>query len=242
MVENGIDNTQRNAAKIAGYAGLLSLPFVLVPNFAVMERLLIRGDAAQSARNIVANELLFRLSIVSELIYAAGLLVVISAFYVMLAPAGRNLAVIATVWRFIYALMWIAIPLDVFEALRVLNGSAFLQVMGSEQLQALAKLATRASEDHYYLGALFWSLSATATGWLWVKSRYIPRPFAWFGVVAAAWCALCTAIYISAPAFAKVVNLWWFDSPLAVFEIGLSAWLIVKGLPGSTGGYRPESP
>jgi hypothetical protein len=26
------------------------------------------------------------------------------------------------------------------------------------------------------------------------------------------------------------VNLWWFDSPMAVFELVLSFWLLFKGL------------
>jgi hypothetical protein len=230
MATDSISETQQTAAKIAGYAGLLSLPFVLLPNFGVIDRLIIRGDVAQSARNIVAHQTLFRLSIASELVYAAGLLVVVAAFYVILEPAGRNLALIATAWRFVYALMWLAIPLDIFEALRLLGSAQYLQVLGTDQLAALARLATSAGGDQYYLGLLFWSLSATATSWLWLKSRYIPRALAAFGLVASAWCVLCTIIYISAPAFADIVNLWWFDSPLALFEIALSVWLVARGL------------
>ncbi|HJQ52501.1 MAG TPA: DUF4386 domain-containing protein [Gemmatimonadaceae bacterium] len=239
MVTAGIEIDQQNAARIAGWAGLLSLPFVLLPNFGVIERFIIRGDAVQSARNIVAHQLLFRLSIASELLYAAGLLMVIAGYYVILAPIGRNLALIAATWRLIYGLMWIAIPLGLFEALRLLHGTPYLQVIGNDQLQAMARLATAAGGDQYYLGLLFWSLSATASGWLWVKSRFIPRGLAWFGVIAAAWCVLCTIIYISVPDFAHVVNLWWFDTPLALFEIALSMWLIAKGLPGSREEYRP---
>jgi hypothetical protein len=211
---------------------------VLVPNFGVIDRFIIRGDAVQSARNIVDHQLLFRLSIASELIYAAGLLTVIVGFYVILAPVGRNLALIAASWRLIYGLMWIAIPLGLFEALRLLHGTPYLHVIGDEQLQALARLATAAGGDQYYLGLLFWSLSATASGWLWVKSRYVPRGFAWFGTAAAAWCVLCTVIYISAPSFADIVNLWWFDTPLALFEIALSVVLVTRGLGRSTEDYR----
>ena len=37
-------------------------------------------------------------------------------------------------------------------------------------------------------------------------------------------------IFIIFPDFAKVVNLWWFDSPMALFEMALSFWLLFKGL------------
>ena len=44
------------------------------------------------------------------------------------------------------------------------------------------------------------------------------------------WCAICTFVFIIFPNFAKVVNLWWFDSPMGIFEMALSFWLLFKGL------------
>jgi hypothetical protein len=32
------------------------------------------------------------------------------------------------------------------------------------------------------------------------------------------------------PDFPKVVNLWWFDTPIGIFEIALSCWLLFKGI------------
>ena len=71
-------------------------------------------------------------------------------------------------------------------------------------------------------------------GWLWLKSRYIPAALALFGVAASAWCAFCTMAYIISPTFENVVNLWWFDLPMAVFYLILSIWLLVRGLRRST--------
>jgi hypothetical protein len=51
------------------------------------------------------------------------------------------------------------------------------------------------------------------------------------GLVASAWCVLCTVWYVVNPAFADTVNLWWFDSPLVLCEIAVSFWLVVRGLP-----------
>jgi len=31
----------------------------------------------------------------------------------------------------------------------------------------------------------------------------------------------------------KAVNLWWFDTPMGIFEMALSFWLLFKGLPPS---------
>jgi hypothetical protein len=39
-------------------------------------------------------------------------------------------------------------------------------------------------------------------------------------------------VYYIFPGVAEVVNLWWFDSPMVVFELLLSGWLLFRRLPG----------
>jgi len=40
----------------------------------------------------------------------------------------------------------------------------------------------------------------------------------------------CAFVYLIFPNFNKIVNDWWFDFPMAVFELVLSFWLLFKGL------------
>jgi hypothetical protein len=40
----------------------------------------------------------------------------------------------------------------------------------------------------------------------------------------------CTFVFIIFPGFSKVVNLWWFGSPMGIFEMALRFWLLFKGL------------
>jgi hypothetical protein len=241
MTFTGIDERQRSAARVAGLAGLLTLPFVIFANFAVHERLIVAGKAAETARNILAHETLFRFGIACDLIYSAGLVVLVSALYVILKPVNRNLALLAALWRLIYALMWIRMTLNLFDALRLLNGADYLRAFEADRLQALARLYLGASFDEYYVGLLFWGLAATVCSYLFFKSNYIPRALAAFGVIASGWSVVCTFAFIIFPGFAKVVNLWWFDSPLGIFEIAISFWLLFKGLrpsriaPGNAG-------
>jgi hypothetical protein len=94
--------------------------------------------------------------------------------------------------------------------------------------------------DQYYVGLLFWSLGAAVGAYLWLKSNYLPRRLAIFGVLASAWYAGCTLVLFVFPEFPKVVNLWWFDSPMALFEIGLSLLLLFRGLrPSGLSTDRP---
>jgi hypothetical protein len=232
MTITSIDDSQRKAAKVAGFAYLFSLAIEVIHEFFISPQLNVAGNAAETARNILAHEQLFRLGIACDLIYSAGTVVLLSALYLILKPVSRNLALLATFWRLIYAVTWVVIAVNLFTALRLLSGAEYLQAFGAEQLQALARLHL-SGFDTYYVGLLFYGLASTVCAYLWLESRYIPRGLAAWGVIASAWCAICTLVFIITPGFSKVVNLWWFDTPMGIFEIVTSFWLLFKGLSPS---------
>jgi hypothetical protein len=230
MVIRAIDESQRKAARVAGLAYLFTLATVAFANFGIHERLIVAGNAVETARNIVVHERLFRISIACDLVYSAGVVVLLTALYVILKPLGRGLALLAAFWRLAYALMWVLMTLNLFYALRVLSDADYLRVSEVERLQALARLYLSARFDQYYVGLLFYGLGSTVCGYLWFQSRYIPRALAAWGVISSAWCAACTFAFIIFPAFANVINLWWFDTPMGIFEIATGFWLLFKGL------------
>jgi hypothetical protein len=230
MEISSVDQSQRKAARVAGFAYLFTLATVVFANFAIHERLIVAGNAAETARNILAHERLFRISIACDLIYCAGVVVLLTALYVILKPINRGLALLAALWRLVYALMWVLMTLNLFAALRVLSGADYLRVFEAERLQALARLYLGASFDEYYVGLLFYGLASAVCGYLWFKSSYIPRALAAWGVISSVWCAACTFAFIIFPNFTKVINLWWFDTPMGIFEIATGLWLLLKGL------------
>ena len=197
-------------------------------NFGLNQRLMVAGDPAQTARNILGHERLFRVGIASNLLYEAGLLVLLSALYVTLRPVGCTLALLAGFWRLVYATMWVLMSLNQLTALRLLNGADFQRVLGTEQVQTLGRLYLSGS-DAYYVGLLFYGLASTGCSYLFFKSGCIPRGLAAFGVIVSAWAAVCTLAFIISPDFAKVVNLWWFDTGLGLFELATGFWLVIKG-------------
>jgi hypothetical protein len=171
MTVAGIDDSQRKAAKLAGFAGLLPIPFLLYANFGIHEQLIVEGDVAQTAQNIIAHETLFRIGIACDLIYTAGVMVSLAALYVVLKPVDRTLALLAAFWRLVYALMWVGMTLNLFEALRLLSGADYLRGFEPERLQALTRLSLSAGLDGYYVGLLFWALAATLVSYLFFQSN-----------------------------------------------------------------------
>ncbi len=230
MIISTIDDSQRTAARVAGFTGLITMVIVIFSNFAIQERLIVAGNPAETARNILAHERLFRFGIACGLIYCVGLVVLLTALYVILKPVNRGLTLLAALWRLVYASMWLLMTLNLFEALRLLSNADYLRVFEAERVYGLARLYLGERFDQYYAGLLFYALASTVCSYLWFKSNYIPRALAAFGVISSVWCAVCTLIFIILPNFTKVVNLWWFDTPMGIFEMALSFWLLFKGL------------
>jgi uncharacterized protein DUF4386 len=224
-----IDESQRKTARVAALAYLITFASVVYVNFGIHDRL-ISNDNAETARNILAHERLFRVGIVGDLIYCVGVVVLLTALYVILKPVNRGLALLAAFWRLVWVLMWLAMTLNLFDALRLLKGADYSQALGAERVQALASLYLGTRFDYYYVGLLFGGLASTVCGYLWFKSRYIPRALAAFGLISSAFCVGCTLAFYIFPNFDKIVNLWWFDSPMGIFDIVLSFWLLIRGL------------
>jgi hypothetical protein len=225
-----IDNSQRTAAKLAGWSGLVTFAIVVFGNFVLLNPLIIPGNVAATAQNIVTHETQFRLTVVCFLTYGLGVLVLLSALYVILKPVNPGLALAGSLSRLVFALLWLLSTLNMLSALRLLGNANYLQVFEPDRLQALAKLYLNANFDDYYVGLPFFGLAATICAWLWFKSNYIPRGLALYGVISSAWCVICAFAYLIFPHFNKIVNDWWFDFPMALFELGLSFWLLFNGL------------
>ena len=94
MTFGPIDNAQRKAARAAGLSYLITFATVVYVNFGI-HNLLIGENNAETARKILAHEQLFRIGIVGDLIYCAGVVVLLTALYVILKPVNRGLALLA---------------------------------------------------------------------------------------------------------------------------------------------------
>lgn len=228
MPSSLFDKSQRNAAKVFGLTYLPSFLLLAAVNFGILQPLLSGPGPAQVAQDILAHETLFRAGLVGFMFYSVGVLVLSTSLYVILKPTGRNLALFATFSRIAYGYIWLLVVLNLFSALRLLSQPEYAG-LPSDQLPVIARLYL-SGFDQYYVGLLFWSVASGVGAYLWLKSRLIHRAFAAFGMLASAWCGGCTLILFIFPGFSKTVNLWWFDTPMVLFEIVLSTLLLFRGL------------
>ncbi len=234
MTISAIDESQRKAARVAG--ALYLFGFVAVfDELYVRGRLIIDDNAAETARNIMAHERLFRLGIAVDLIEMASMVALLTALYIILKAVNQNLALLAAFWRLMEAAICVVMTLSSFDVLRVLSGADYLRVFEGDRLQALAKLYIGAHGAGYNVAEIFLGLGSTVFGYLWFKSRYIPRALAAWGVFSSLLVAACTFASIIFPDFQNMSFPGCYI-PIAIFELTMGFWLLFKGLqsPGIT--------
>lgn len=218
MAISAIDESQRKAARVVGWAYLLAIPPAVF------------AEAAATASNLVAHERLFRLGTAANLAAFALDVVLITALYVVLKPVDRNLALLATFWGLIETAILIVATVSDLEALRVLSSADSLHVFEADRLQALARLALGAHGAAYHVGLVLAGLRSTVFAYLWLKSSFIPKPLAAWGVFSSLLLAACTYASIIFPELAKVVTVAYYGGPIFIFELTMGFWLLFKGL------------
>src|ERR1017187_9146591 len=119
MTIGTIDESQRKAATVMGFSYLFALPPAIFAEFYVRTQLIAFDNAAQTARNIMAHERLFRLAIASNLTVFAVDVVLIMALYVVLIPVKRSLGWRAGGWGLIETAILVVVTLSDFDVLRI---------------------------------------------------------------------------------------------------------------------------
>lgn len=238
MAIGTIDESQRNAATVVGFAYLFALPPAIFAEFYVRAQLIAFNNAAQTARNIMAHERLFRLGTASNLTVFAVDVVLIVALYVVLMPVNRTLALLATGWGLIETATLVVVTLSDFDVLRILSGADYLHAFEANRLQALARLSLSAHADAYNVGLVLAGLRSTAFCYLWFKSRFIPRALAAWGMLASFLMGASAFSFISFPELEKVVPVSIYGAPIFFFELTMGFWLLLRGLRPS--GAAPD--
>jgi len=238
-----VDESQRKAAKVVGAMYLFGFVAVFDELY-VRGRLIIDNNAAETARNIIAHETLFRLGIAVDLIEMASMVVLLTALYVVLKPVNQSLALLAAFWRLMEAAICVVMTLSSFDVLRVLSSADYMRVFQADQLRALTSIYLGAHGAGYNVAEIFLGLGSTVFGYLWFKSRYIPRVLAAWGVFSSLLVATCTFASVIFPSFQDITFPVCY-LPIAIFELTMGFWLLIKGLrqpnQPSAPGSRPGS-
>ena len=228
MTNTTTETAQARAARLAGAMYLITMATAIFGESFVRGSLFVSGDAVQTAQNIIESERLFRISIATDLFTYTGVVVLIWALYVLLRPVDRNLALLAVLMRLAEVAILYVATLGSSVALVLLSGADYLQTFDASQLHSLARVALIAQGAGVDLGFVLLGLGSAVFAYLLLRSGYVPKALAAWGVFAS---LLLTTAAVSIIVFPAVVSPFYFPSmaPMGIYEITLGFWLLLKG-------------
>jgi hypothetical protein len=218
--------------RYARICGILYLYIIVAGTFAevfVRSRLVVSGDAAATARNIRANETLFRIGFSGELLHLTCDVAVAMLLYALLRPVDRNIALLAAWMRLACDIVLAVASVSHFAALRLLGGGEGLSSFRPDQLDSLAWLALKLHGDAYAISLVFFAFACLSLGYLIFRSGFLPRAI---GVLLAI-AGVCYFVNSFAHFLAPAVGAALFPAlfvPIFFAELSLSLWLTVRGL------------
>ena len=220
-------NSLKKTARIAGLLILIISVFAPFSMMYVPSNLIVPGDAATTAKNIMASEGLFRAGIVSDSIVFLIEIVLVVILYVLLKPVSKTLSLVAAFSRLAMTVIQAINLLNHFTPLLLLSGAGYLTVFEPDQLYALVLLFLNAHEYVVLIWGLFFGLHLFVLGYLVYKSGYIPRILGVLLVIASL-CYLTQSFgNILLPQYEEIfasVGL------LSMIELAFPLWLLIKGV------------
>jgi hypothetical protein len=219
---------QRTAAKIVGLLYLVQMATGVFGEIVARGRLIVPGNAVRTAENIIAGEGLFRLSIAGDLVTYIGVIILIWAFYVLVKPVNRNLALLALLFRLAENAVLCVATVNSLVILKLLSGADYLKSFDPGQRNALAMLAYNAQGLAMNIGFILLGLGSAVFAWLLLKSRYVPKGLAAWGIFSSLLLAASTLANIVFPSLGILAMACMM--PMGLYEIGLGLWLLIKGI------------
>src|SRR6266480_1105981 len=193
--------------KAARIAGAIYLSMVITGPFSLIyvpSKLIVRGNAAATADNILAHETMFRLSILADLVGQVIFICIAIALYRLLSGVNK-----------------------IWAALILFRSADFLAVFDKPQRDALGMLFIRLHSQGILIDEMFWGLWLFPFGLLVYRSGFLPR---FIGVWLMINCFGYVVLSVTALFFpAYYETAFKMAQPVLFGELAIMLWLLIKG-------------
>ena len=220
------DDHIQTYARLAGILGIITIIAGGFGEVYAPGALIVSGDVAATAHNILTREALFRWGFAGYLVEAlcdAGLTM---AFWVLMRPVNRNLAMLMVVLRIISTCGFASAEMLYFGALRTLESATTLSAFQPDQLSGIAYTLIQVSSFGQALFSMFYGVANIVFGWLIYRSGYLPRIFGIGMAMAGVAFTTRTVLLVLAPAYASPLLM----ATAAIAFIPLIFWLLIRGV------------
>ena len=220
--------TNKKTARIAGSLYLIYIVVSIFANVLGRSKLIILGDAATTARNIIASAWQFRIGFVLDLVSAVLFFLTAWALYVLLKPVNKNIALLFLLLNLGGVAVHCFSDLFLIASQVILSGAEYLKAFHADQLQALAMLSLDIYKNGFSgIAQIFFSAWLFPLGYLVYKSGTLPR---FLGIIVMVECFAWLMFPVQFFFFPGNVVLTYVSSVVGfIGEFSLTLWLLIMG-------------
>lgn len=190
----------------------------------IADRLIVGGDAAATAANILANRSLYRLAFTIFMVEMAAQMATSMMFYDLLKPVNRSIARVALIMGLTGSGIKTMSRLFFYAPLLLLGGAPYLAVFTPGQLEALSLTLIRINNQGAGIALIFFGFETVLRGWLLFESGFLPRFLGVISVIGGlgwltwVWPPLGSQTFIVVALFA------------IIGVIATTGWLLIRGV------------
>ena len=223
-------NSFNKTARLAGLFWLLNVVTTAFSLAYVRPKLIVSGDAAATANNILANESLFRMGILSNLLSQVFLFFFGLTVFRLFREVSRTWGSLFLTSVLITVTLAVANTLNNIAALVVLSKADYLNVFGQEQLNAITMMFLRLNNHGQGLLEILWGPYLFSLGLLIIKSKYIPRILGILLLIGSFGFPINTFTKLLIPQSTPAIIIQLTQFFIALGSIPTIFWLLIKGV------------
>jgi len=220
--------SQHRAARTVGVLYLVTMASAIAAS-AIRMTLIDPENPSGTLITLGENAGLFRLSIAIDFATFAAIMGLPVAYYILLAPVSRALALLGLSWRLAEAAVMFTLPFSSLMVLQLFAPGPHLTSLAPDMAEALVMLFLRGYDHAFEAAMILLGLGSVVFNGLLFKARMVPRILSGFGVASSVYLVVMTFAILLLPSHADMLRLIVFI-PGTLGEISLGLWLALKGV------------
>lgn len=219
--------TRTTNARIAGFTFLFYIA-TGVTSMILFSQATGDGGIAAKLASVAQHGTQARLSVLLSLVMVFNALVLAVTLYAITRDEDPDLALLAMSCRIaegvINVIPTIATVGLLWVATRAVGGAA----ADAAAANALGAFLLKVQDWCFLIGATVFAVGSTLFAYLFLRARSIPVLLAWLGVVGSLLLVVFLPVQLAGLIGSPLTEILWL--PLAVFEVVLGVWLLIKGV------------
>lgn len=218
----------KKTARVAGLLYLINAITAAIGIMAIPGKLIVPGNVAETAKNILDNDFLFRFGILNGFASQIVFIFLALTLYKLFVNTNKNLA------SCLFALVVASVPVAFYiifnqiEALSLLQNN-FMSSFEQIKIQELALSKLQMYQNGIALIGIFWGLWLIPFGQLVFKSEFIPKIFGILLIAGGISYLIDVTAIILFPELHDNTNVLVAVTS-SIAELSMVLWFLIKGI------------